>query len=180
MTSRLGYRVTVITGAMMIVWLLAVAAFPTTTLADDDDDDRWEGKHRHKHGRRHGWWDKRPHVVHVTPSPVVIAPPVVVAPRVVVSTPVVVVLPRPAYVWVEGHYESRLETHYVPGSAVAFQAPPRFELRWVNGRFASIEVSPGHYEYRSGPLVAVTEAVQVWVPGRWVPADQVSYRGDRD
>lgn len=176
MTSRLGYRVTVITG-MVIVALLAIAAVSATALADDDD--RWEGKHGHKH-RRHGWWGRHPRVVHVTPSPVVVVSPVVVAPPVVITPSVVVAPPRPAYVWVEGHYETRLETHYVPGHEVAFQVPPHFEFRWINGRFVSVEVSPGHYEYRPGPSVAVTEPVQVWVPGQWVRADQVAYQGDRD
>lgn len=168
MTSRFANRVILLTGVALLIPVLALAAVPAAARADDGGDREW--KHGRKHGR-HGWWARPPRAVVVAPAPVVVAPPVVVVPRVVVPA-------RPVYVWVEGYYETRQETRYVPGPAVAVRVPPRFELRLVAGRFVSFEVSPGHYEYRPGPAVAVTEAVQVWVPGRWVPAARAASRGD--
>ncbi len=172
MQSRARFRVAVVTGVVVLAGLLVVAGLPGAGFAGDD---RWrEGKEVRKAGHRHGAWAGRSAVVYVPPAPVVVAPPVVAVP------PAVVVWPGPAYVWVEGHYETRRETRYVPGPAVSIWVPPRFEVRWVNGRFVSVEVAPGHYEYRPGPPVAVTETVEVWVPGRWVPAARAAYQADRD
>lgn len=172
MKSRPAYRVTMITAVAALVGFLAVAGLPGVGFADDG---RWERKGAHKHGRQHGAWGKRPAVVSVSPAPVVVAPQAVIVP------PVVVVPPQPAYVWIEGHYETRQETRYVSGPTVSVWVPPRFEVRWINGRFVSVEVSPGYHEYRPGPPVAVTETVQVWVPGRWVPATRAAaYRADHD
>ncbi|HWP34666.1 MAG TPA: hypothetical protein VNM66_03635 [Thermodesulfobacteriota bacterium] len=137
--------------------LLVAGLWPAPAAADDD----WKGGHRHGRGKR---------VAVIAAAPAVVAvPPVVVVPPVVLP-PVVVVKPKPTWVWVEGHYETRVVTRYVPGPAVAVWVPPRFELRWIDGRLVSVQVSSGHYEYRPGPPVAVTETVRVWVPGRWVPA----------
>lgn len=154
MARRPTLPVTLLTLAAVAVLILA--AWPAPAAADDD----WKPGR----SRRHGRWHERPKVVRVVPAPVVVVPPVVVAPA-------------PGYVWVPGHYEAREETRWVPGPAVAVRVPPRFEVRWVNGRFVSVEIAPGYYEYRAGPAVAVTEVVEVWVPGHWVPAARaVAYR----
>jgi hypothetical protein len=144
--------------ALTAAVLAALAMAPGVARADDDRDEAWG-----RHHRRHGKWHGRPTVVRVVPPPVVVVPP-----------PVVVA--RPAYVWVEGRWEERTEVRYVPGPPVAVWVPGRVGVGVHGGRVVGVAFSTGHYEYRPGPLVPVTETVRVWVPGRWVPAREAYAR----
>lgn len=138
---------TVLTAAALLV------ALPAAAFADGD------------HGRGHRKWKTRERIIYVAPAPVVVLPPPVV------------VAPPPAYVWVPGHYQAHEEVRYVPGPAASVWVPPQLGARWLDDRLVQVVLSPGHYESRPGPLVPVKEVVQVWVPGRWVPAaEAVAFR----
>jgi hypothetical protein len=144
--------------ALTAAALAALAMAPGVARADDDRDEAW-GRHHRRHGRWHG----RPTVVRVVPPPLVV----------VVPPPVVV---RPAYVWVEGRWEERTEVRYVPGPPVAVWVPGHLGLGVQGGRVVDVAFSTGHYAYRPGPPVPVTETVRTWVPGRWVPAREAHAR----
>lgn len=94
---------------------------------------------------------------------------------------VVYAAPRRGYVFVPGHYEARETVRYVPGPLVSVWVPPRFGVRFVDGRLGHLALSPGHYRHGPGPLVPVREVVKVWVPDRWMPVARLAdRRGGRD
>src|SRR5262245_53043964 len=54
--------------------------------------------------------------------------------------------PAPRQVWVPGHYETRSEKVFIPGTSETVWIPPKYEYVWKNCHKVRVVCSPGHYE----------------------------------
>lgn len=74
----------------------------------------------------------------------------------------------PPRVWVPGHYETRCEQVFVPGTQQQVWVPAVFEWRYDScGRAYQVCVQAGHYRTVCSPGHYESRTVQVWVDGSW-------------